>query len=537
MSSKARSRSRAASDSGKKRKIPPGTKVLKEGMLMKMGAVHKAWQARYMVLRGGVWEYYSDANAWKDGKDPKGQLAVAEAKAARSKELEAEKKFGLAFSPVGTDRTYLFMCASFDDQQQWLTALNEAIAAEPAGNVGALKPGLSVRPRQASHQPREFSNPDIDIEDWLMRKGNGIGGVGLKSWTKRYFRLTSFTFSMYKNDKDSKPLSVTSVGNMDNVDYFSNKREGNRFDVLSHDEYGSNLTCLYATDAKAARNWCSRLRRAMDEWEHTKEKQRSKLVFNPGQNQNELNLSLNRSRSASESAGKDEPEDFEGQGGNENVEEVMAQLGNLDDLEEPAEDPPEPEPEPEPNEPDEEQKILRERQMAETGVEGEVAEHSQSRRKTTQFRMMSKREELERAIKALEEDDSDDGFALEMHVTEEPTDVEPENRAFPDFRLPSLSEILSLLGMADYLAEFQKSRLSSFDLLRINAVELGAIVRPKGPRGRLTRYLQPFINARIEAETAGHLRQLERSLERIGAELARVGTSVAHLNEFVPTAA
>jgi hypothetical protein len=428
------------------------------------------------------------------------------------------------------------MCASFDDQQKWLTALNEAIATEPSLQL-APKPVLTGP--SSSNRASELVNPDIDMEGWLMRKGSGIGGVGLKSWTKRYFRLSSLNFNMFKNEKEQKPLSVTSVGNLDNVDYFATKREGNRFDVLSHDDFGSSLTSLYATDAKVAIRWCRRIQKAMDEWEQTKAKLQNKhsdlhhkptIVPNKGLAERRLSQRLSDTENSGvskEDVEEDEP------GVSDNIDEVLGQLGSLDpEEEEPMEDPPDV------DGVDEEQQILRDRQRAETGVETkEMMENNTVRKSSAQDferRFLEKRTELERAIQAMEEDGSDDeSDKMEQQVA----DGAAESRAFPNFRLLSLVEIFALLEMSDYRENFKKHELSSLDVLDMNPGRLSTLIAAKGPRGRLIRYLQPFVRARVEAETARHMKQLERSLERIGSELANVTTSIAQLNTvFYPPA-
>jgi len=331
-------------------------------------------------------------------------------------------------------------------------------------------------------------------------------------------------------------MTVISIGNVDNVDYFQTKREGNRFDVLSHDEFGSSLTSLYAVDAKAAVRWCRRIRKAVDEWEQTKAKLHQMIkgerVYTPGAAAaNEpMSSSMNRSRS-DEEAGAPQSDAEDDDPGADNVDEVLGQLAQLEPEEdEPQEDPPDVGGEAV----DEEQQILRDRQRAETGVETkQVLESGKNIIKQAahdqdfERKFAAKKAELEKAIQALEDDAHEDDFEDEQEAA---PSGQPENQRFDSLQLPSLVDIFSQLQITEYLSNFTSNRLSSLDLLEMTSARLASLIPAKGPRGRLGRYLQPFLNTRAETESARQLKQLERSLERIGAELTRVGQFISRLD-------
>lgn len=110
----------------------------KEGYLFTQTPKQPKWDTKYIVIRGGVLEYYEEQTHWHEKKQPRSTLILFSSQVVRVNEQDSGKPFSfhlmLSSSPLTpnssnnpTDRVYPFACFGPDEQTEWINALEQEI--------------------------------------------------------------------------------------------------------------------------------------------------------------------------------------------------------------------------------------------------------------------------------------------------------------------------------------------------------------------------------------------------------------------------
>lgn len=110
----------------KLRYAAPETPVVKEGVLSKHLGL-RGLSPRYVVVRGGEFEYYSDRAAWLDRKEPRGVVELFCCKVETITE-NTSGRVAIGLTPSESEKKFVFYCANAHDQKLWHEALVNEIS-------------------------------------------------------------------------------------------------------------------------------------------------------------------------------------------------------------------------------------------------------------------------------------------------------------------------------------------------------------------------------------------------------------------------